>query len=280
MPAARPESRCTPRRGSSKVGVSRGDAFTGVASSSASLLPRADQCARPSAQLVVRACPLRPARSALYCVEEYLVTACACETEREGCDACRRERAGQRLLIREQSRLRTRQRKRHRAATRLGALGHGVLGLRGGEEGGAVARGRAEGGVSGRARGMTRRGRREGARRLYSPARPGAAGARPSAPRGSSASASWRSAPGARPRWPARREGGRAAAARVSALVRRPPAQAHACAKKRFAVSHPPRAVPRAAPRAACASSARRTRRSNVSLTNEFMIDLRSSVRA
>ena len=94
-----------------------------------------------------------------------------------------------------------------RAATRLGALGHGVLGLRGGEEGGAVARGRAEGGVSGRARGMTRRGRREGARRLYSPARPGAAGARPSAPRGSSASASWRSAPGARPRWPAWREG-------------------------------------------------------------------------
>ena len=80
-----------------------------------------------------------------------------------------------------------------------------TAGWRGGWGGSA---GRAEGGVSGRARGMTRRRRTEGARRLYSPARPGAAGARPSAPRGSSASASWRSAPGARPRWPAWMEGG------------------------------------------------------------------------
>ena len=59
--------------------MSRGNVFTGVASSSARLLPLADQCARPSAQLVVRACPLRSARTALYCVEEYLVTACACK---------------------------------------------------------------------------------------------------------------------------------------------------------------------------------------------------------
>ena len=190
--------------------MSRGGSFTGVASSSARLLPRADQCARPSAQLVVRACPLRSARTARFLLRRGVLG--------HGLRVRDRARGTRRVQARkgwsEAAHLRAKSTahtptQAPRAATRLGALGHGVLGLRGSEEGGAVARGRAEGGVSGRARGMTRRGRTEGARRLYSPARPGAAGARPSAPRGSSASASWRTAPGARPRWPARRKGGR-----------------------------------------------------------------------
>ncbi len=205
MPAARPASRCTPRRGSSKElrRVARQCIYRGCIFLRPPASPRRPM--RPSVRPTCRSrLPFAP-RSLRSLLRRGVLGHGLRVRERR--DACRRERAGQRLLICEQSRLRTRQRKRHRAATRLGALGHGVLGLRGGEEGGAVARGRAEGGVSGRARGMTRRGRREGARRLYSPARPGAAGARPSAPRGSSASASWRSAPGARPRWPAWREG-------------------------------------------------------------------------